>query len=219
MFTGIIEAQASIMNIHQGIFTIENCFLDDIFLWESIAHDGACMTITEIWTQSKHKNKPYYKFFAMEETLRITNLWSKKDGDIFNVERAMIYGKRVDGHMVSGHIDTIAEVNDISKNLDNSRNFTIKLNSKWCNYVIQKGSIAINGISLTIVNIEQYIKNTFLLTVYIIPYTRENTNLSRCHIWDYINIEFDMMGKYILQKISNNKEALQNNQSSVNYSW
>jgi riboflavin synthase len=203
MFTGIIEKKGHILDIHQGVFTIENPFSDTekLVLWQSISHDGACMTITDIGNAWRKTGRPYYSFFTMEESWKQTNFWSKNIGNSFNVERAMIYGQRVDGHMVSGHIDTTAEIYEISKNSDDSRNVNIQLSPEDEKYCIYKGSIAINGVSLTVAEIKQ-VKGIYLLTVCLIPYTREHTNLSSLNVWDIVNVEFDMAGKYILNSQS-----------------
>jgi riboflavin synthase len=147
--------------------------------------------------------KSRYSFFAMEETFSKTNFWSKNIGNSFNGERSMIYGQRVDGHMVSWHIDTIASISEINENTDHSWNFSITLDAQRGSNMIEKGSIAINGVSLTIANIKkQATSHDILVTVCLIPYTREHTNLSRLSVWDIVNIEFDMMGKYILLRNS-----------------
>ncbi len=198
MFSGIIEQQAKIMHIENGLFRVENTFsksdwvIDSLHTGQSIAHDGACMTITNV-TDS------YYEFFVMQESLRVTNIWSKKIGDTFNVERCLKLWDRLDGHMVSGHVDTIGHVQTLEKQSDGSLIYSVQFDPVFNPLIIEKGSITINGTSLTIVDAWDGI-----LTVSLIPLTQDWTNLWTSKIWDTVNLEFDMIGKYIQKLTINN---------------
>lgn len=190
MLSGIIEQKAKILNIQNGVFTIENTFQEIPTIGQSIAHDGACMTITQADAEK-------YSFFAMEESLKITNFWTKKIGDFFNVERSLKVGDRIDGHFVTWHVDAIGRISEISIKSDNSKILSVYFDPKFQNFIIQKGSITINGVSLTIV--DQW---KDFLSVSLIPLTQEITNLWDFKMEDNVNLEFDMMGKYISKMMS-----------------
>lgn len=185
MFSGIIEQTSSIVSRNGGIFTVENKFNEPLSIGQSIAHDGACMTITGI-------NSDSYVFFVMQESLARTNFWNKKIGDTFNVERSIRADSRIDGHFVSGHIDTVGTIRKIQDQPDNSHLVRIEFDSRYSTFIIEKWSIAINGISLTIVE-----AGNDYLTVSIIPHTWNVTNIGKIIVWSKVNIEFDMIGKYI----------------------
>lgn len=185
MFSGIIEHTAKILEIDNGRFWIENTFWDCLKIGQSIAHDGACMTLEKI-------EKEKYCFFAMEESFKKTNFGSKKIGDFFNVERCIQIGERLDGHFVSGHIDTTGNVQEIQKVEDNSLIITIEFPKEYRKFLIEKGSIGINGVSLTVINLQE---NT--LSISLIPLTQEITNLWKLQKNDKVNLEFDLVGKYI----------------------
>lgn len=185
MFSWIIENKARILDIKDGLFSVENTFDEILSIWQSVAHDGACMTITRA-------DKDSYSFFAMQESLKITNFWKKEIGDYFNVERSIKVWDRVDGHFVSGHIDTTGKVSKLIKNTDGSLILGIDFDKEYDNFIIKKWSITINGVSLTIVD-----ESNWFLSVSLIPLTQEITNLWDLKIWDTVNLEFDMMGKYI----------------------
>lgn len=189
MFSGIIEHKARILSVHNGVFTMQNPFQDAIQEGQSIAHDGACMTLTALTHDT-------YSFFAMEETLQVTNFWNKSVWDTFNVERSLKLGDRLDGHMVSGHIDTVGRVADLLYNDDASLLLTIQSDTLEKQYIIQKWSIALNGVSLTVVDVTV---DTF--TVSLIPLTQSWTNLWQLRIGDIVNIEYDMIAKYVAKMI------------------
>lgn len=191
MFSWIIEHQARILARNGGEFVIENTFDEPLVIGQSIAHDGACMTLTT-W------NADSYGFFVMEESLGVTNFWKKSTGDTFNVERSLKLWDRIDGHMVSGHVDTIWEVWMIEVLHDWSKILKILFDKKYNVLIIRKGSITINGVSLTIVE-----DGDGYLTVSLIPLTQEWTNLGTLEVADTVNLEFDMIAKYA-QKILNN---------------
>lgn len=191
MFSGIIEHTAKIISIESWRFTIENTFGEPLKLGQSIAHDGACMTL-----ESFDDNR--YTFFAMQESLNRTNFWGKQVWDIFNVERCLRVWDRIDGHFVTGHIDTIWKVSVFEQNSDESWRLWISFDSENSKYVVEKWSISINWVSLTVVS-----ESSGYLEVCIIPLTLEITNLWKLSKDSQVNLEFDMLGKYVLK---NNKK-------------
>lgn len=185
MFSWIIQAKSKIISAEKWNFTVENNFSEELEIWESIAHDGTCMTITSF-------DKEKYSFFTMEESLKLTNFSQKKSWDYFNVERSLKLNDAVNGHFVTGHVDTIWEVTKIIKNSDKSIEIFVSFPNKYQNNIIDKWSITINWVSLTICeNADNY------LSVSIIPHTQEVTNLWLLKVWDNVNLEFDMIWKYI----------------------
>ncbi len=186
MFSWIIENKAKILAINNWKITIENTFKEALEIWQSIAHDWACMTITEL-------NDTKYSFFAMKESFIKTNFWEKKVWDIFNVERSLKFGWKVDGHFVTGHIDTTGIIEKLETKSDWSLIIYINFDKKYINNVIEKWSISINWVSLTVVDVwDKY------FSVSLIPLTQEVTNLWKLKIWNKVNLEFDMMWKYIV---------------------
>ena len=188
MFTGIIEKKSKILKIAGSRFTVENIFWDELNLGQSIAHDGACMTIEEF------KNDTY-SFFVMEESFKKLNFHTKQVWDYFNIERCLKAESRIDGHFVSGHIDTIGEIINLEEKSDGSLIVWVSFAKEFSKYTIEKWSIALNWVSLTIVD-----KSAWYISVSLIPLTQDWTNLWDLKFWDTINIEFDMLGKYILNK-------------------
>ena len=185
MFSGIIEKKAQILSRDGGRFTIKNHFWNDLQIGQSIAHDGACMTIESFDTDT-------YTFFAMEESLNLTNFWEKNTWDSFNVERCLKVWDRIDGHFVSGHIDSIGKIKNLTKNPDGALIVDISYDISYSDLVVHKWSITLNGTSLTVTH-----NTPGELQVWLIPITQEMTNLWKLQIWDTINIEFDMLWKYI----------------------
>lgn len=185
MFSGIIEHQAKILSREWGYFRVENTFSDGLCEGQSIAHDGACMTLTHITPE-------YYDFFTMEESIRVTNFWWKQAGDFFNVERSLKLGDRIDGHFVTGHVDTVGKVILTEIQGDGSLIFGVSFDSRYNNLLIEKWSVTLNGVSLTLIFVRDG-----ELRVSLIPLTQAWTNLGKTSLGDPINIEFDMMGKYI----------------------
>ena len=192
MFTGIIEYSGKIIEVETNgsnkTFWIECAISNELKIDESVSHDGVCLTIEEIKDGS-------HKVTAIRETLDKTNMEQWKSGSIINLERAMQLNGRIDGHIVQGHIDTTANCIN-KKELQGSTEFTFKFKKRFASLIIEKGSICVNGISLTAFNIG---KNKF--TVAIIPYTLEHTNLSFIEKGSTVNIEFDMLGKYVLRTL------------------
>lgn len=193
MFSGIVEHQAKILDRRDGFFRIENTFGEVLNEWQSVAHDGACMTITK-------SEKSYYEFFSMQESLSVTNFSDKQIGDMFNVERSLKLWDRIDGHFVSGHIDTVWKVILLEKQPDGSLILGVSYDPQYNALVIKKWSITLNGVSLTVVDVE-----SGTLTVSLIPLTQDWTNLGRVKIGDSVNLEFDMLAKYV-QKLTNRNQ-------------
>ncbi len=193
MFTGIIETLAVVENIEKYqenlTFTLQTALAKELKIDQSLAHNGVCLTVTH----TNHKD--LYQVTAIQETLRKTNLGVWKVGDKINLERAMLIGGRLDGHIVQGHVDEIGICTDIQDE-QGSWLFTFEYSPHSNNITIEKGSIAVNGVSLTVVNSQ---KNRF--SVAIIPYTYEHTNFHQLKVGDKVNLEFDMIGKY-LQKLA-----------------
>ena len=188
MFTGIIETIGKIKDIQQEQenlhLTIESKITNELKIDQSVAHNGICLTVVDI-------NDKLYKVTAIKETIEKTTIGSWKTNNAVNLERAMILGSRLDGHIVQGHVDQIGFCKDI-KEADGSWYFTFNYDSSLNNVTIEKGSITVNGTSLTVVNSKL---NEF--SVAIIPYTYENTVFSTIKIGDSVNLEFDVIGKYV----------------------
>lgn len=196
MFTGLVQDLGCIkevINLSGGkIFSLEvNLCTDEIKKGDSIAINGACQSVIK-----KENNTLYFE--AMNETLRFTNLAFLKKGDFVNVELAMKLSDRLDGHLVSGHIDRVAKLNSI-KNDGVARIFNFECDT---DLIVKKGSIAVNGVSLTVVETDV---NNF--EVSILPETFNNTNLKYLKINDIVNIEYDMVAKYIKKFFEQKKES------------
>lgn len=196
MFTGLVQDLGCIkevINLSGGkIFSLEvNLCTDEIKKGDSIAINGACQSVIK-----KENNTLYFE--AMNETLRLTNLAFLKKGDFVNVELAMKLSDRLDGHLVSGHIDRVAKLNSI-KNDGVAKIFNFECDT---DLIVKKGSIAVNGVSLTVV--ETGVNN---FEVSILPETFNNTNLKYLKINDIVNIEYDMVAKYIKKFFEQKKES------------
>ena len=195
MFTGIIEQLGKIEKVEKngGNVTLMVCasITPQLKIDQSLSHSGVCLTVESIVGNS-------YKVTAIEETLKKTSLSSWKIGTIVNLERCLCFDGRLDGHIVQGHVDTVGKCIE-AKTKDGSWEFVISFDKKFAPFIIEKGSISLNGISLTIFNITE---DTF--TVAIIPYTYEHTNMHSLKAGDKVNLEFDMIGKYVhrIQQIS-----------------
>ena len=194
MFTGIIETLGIVKeiqkiddNLH---ITISSSITQELKIDQSIAHNGVCLTVIDIQDN-------LYTVTAIRETIEKTNLSDWKLGDLINLERAMKLGDRLDGHIVQGHVDQIG----ICKSIQDANGrwyYTFEYDETLNNITIEKGSITSNGVSLTVVN---SMKNEF--SVAIIPYTYENTNFKSLKIGAKINLEFDVVGKYVAKLYSN----------------
>ena len=188
MFTGIIETLGRVVkiqndkgNIH---FTIQTDITNELKVDQSVAHNGVCLTVVEITEDT-------YVVTAIKETLDKTNLGTLSENDLVNIERAMKLGDRLDGHIVQGHVDQTAVCTQVSEN-DGSWFYTFEYSAEANNITIEKGSITVNGVSLTVVDSE---KNQF--SVAIIPYTYEHTGFSSFKKGTIVNLEFDVIGKYV----------------------
>lgn len=190
MFTGIIEELGKILGITSNKITVEcRTVLEGTKLGESIAVNGVCLTVVDI-------TKNYFVADVSPETFKVTSLSGLKIGDAVNLERAMPADGRFGGHIVSGHVDGLARFIEAKEN-GAFYDLKIELNPEQSKYVVKKGSISINGISLTVANI---VENT--ITIAVIPHTYENTNLKTLKRNDFVNIEIDMMARYIEKFLS-----------------
>lgn len=188
MFTGIIETLGIITDLKhdQGNLhiTVESSIAAELKIDQSVAHNGVCLTVIAL-ADGKHT------VTAIEETLNKTSLGNLKTGDLINLERCMQMNARLDGHIVQGHVDQTA-VCTAYKELDGSWEYTFEYDAATGNVTVEKGSICVNGISLTVVNSKA---NSF--SVAIIPYTYEHTNLQQVREGSVVNLEFDIIGKYV----------------------
>ena len=188
MFTGIIECLGKVVeikrdknNIH---FFIDAPFTHELKVDQSIAHNGVCLTVTEI------KNS-IYCVTAIQETLNKTNLGNVKVGDVINLERCMLMNGRLDGHIVQGHVDQVGTCLSV-KDEKGSWRYEFEYDTALGNITVEKGSIAVNGVSLTCFNSRS---NNFIVA--IIPYTYEHTNFHQLKAGGSVNLEFDVVGKYV----------------------
>jgi riboflavin synthase len=188
MFTGIIESLGEVINIEkEGTnthFTIKSDFTEELKIDQSVAHNGVCLTVVGI-------NNNEYTVTAIQETLQKTNLNTLKIHDDVNLERGMKLGDRLDGHIVQGHVDQTGKCIEI-KEENGSWIFTFEYDSSIGNVTIEKGSITVNGTSLTVVN-----SKNKQFSVAIIPYTYENTVFNKFVKGSKVNLEFDVIGKYV----------------------
>ncbi|EKF56820.1 riboflavin synthase subunit alpha [Galbibacter marinus] len=188
MFTGIIEELASVTKIEsQGEnlhFTIKSSIAPELKIDQSVAHNGVCLTVTSV-------NDHTYTVTAIKETLDKTSLGSLSVGDIVNLERAMKMGTRLDGHIVQGHVDQVGEcISIVDEN--GSWRFTFSYDPSLNNVTIEKGSITIDGTSLTVVDSKES-----QFSVAIIPYTYDHTRFKQYKVGTTVNLEFDVIGKYV----------------------
>lgn len=194
MFSGIVETAATVValrkeagNLH---ITLKCDFADELKIDQSVAHNGVCLTVVDL------PGDGTYTVTAIQETLDRSNLGLLKVGDLVNVERSMLMNGRLDGHIVQGHVDQTAVCTNVD-DADGSRYFTFEYEVKpemaQKGYVtVEKGSVTVNGVSLTVCNSQ---RNSF--QVAIIPYTFEHTNFCRIEKGTVVNIEFDIIGKYL----------------------
>jgi len=192
MFTGIIENMAEVVDVKPNKNNLDITFKSDLLselkVDQSISHNGVCLTVADISNET-------YLVNVVKETIDKSNFDSIRVGDMVNVERSMMLNDRLDGHIVQGHVDQIAECASIDEQ-GGSYVMTFKY-KKSENITVEKGSICVNGISLTVCNSKE---NTF--SVAIIPYTWDNTNLKNINVGDTVNLEFDIVGKYIAKLLS-----------------
>ena len=194
MFTGIIESIAKVEDIKNDKgnlqITYKSSIAKELKVDQSVCHDGACLTIIET-------NGDHYTVDAIAETISRTNLADLKIGDGVNIERSMAVNSRFDGHIVQGHIDEVGVCKSIT---ENGGSWIFEFEHSGKNITVEKGSITVNGVSLTIVKSQET-----LLSVAIIPYTYNNTNFCELKVGSKVNLEFDILGKYISKLIKNNK--------------
>ena len=188
MFSGIIEASGEVTaiqkdqnNIH---ISVRSDFTSELKIDQSIAHNGICLTVVDVADDK-------YTVTAIEETIKKTNIGSLEVGDTINLERCLKVGDRLDGHIVQGHVDQIAVCKEVIEQ-SGSWMFTFEYDASQNNITVEKGSICVNGVSLTVVNSKD---NSF--SVCIIPYTFEHTNFKNIKAGTIVNLEFDILGKYI----------------------
>lgn len=190
MFTGIIETLGIVKKIeNEGSnrhITVASSFVDELKIDQSVAHNGVCLTVVNI-----NREKGTYKVIAVDETLRKTNLGDFVEGDEVNLERGMLLNTRLDGHIVQGHVDGTAVCTSVTDE-NGSWKFVFENDGAARNLLVEKGSVTVNGVSLTVVDAGDY-----SFSVAIIPYTMQHTtfkNLKRGHT---VNVEFDIIGKYV----------------------
>ncbi|WP_417428501.1 riboflavin synthase [Halpernia sp.] len=197
MFTGIIEGTGKVQNVENNgkniDFTLECDFTNELKIDQSLAHNGCCLTVVEI-------NHPRYKVTAIDETLQKTSLKHWKIGSEVNLERCLKFEGRLDGHLVQGHVDETAIVTGI-ENRDGSYFITFKMKESSPFIMVPQGSITVNGISLTVAE-----STNTGFSVAIIPYTWNFTNMKNLKVGDEVNLEFDIIGKYIT-KLMNRQNA------------
>ena len=195
MFTGIIENTGTIKEIISSgsnkTFWVASPLANKLKVDQSLSHSGVCLTVEEI-------KDGMHRVTAIEETILKTNIGRWDKGSIINLERCMQLNGRLDGHIVQGHVDTTAECIEVVVK-EGSWEYSFVFDTKFASLIIEKGSVTVNGISLTCFNISN---NAF--TVAIIPYTYEHTNMKTLQKNDTVNIEFDMVGKYV-ERIMKNK--------------
>jgi len=193
MFTGIVECLGKVVSINktqQNVdFWIKAQFAYELKVDQSIAHNGVCLTVVEIDGDS-------YKVTAIDETLLKSNLGNLQINDFVNLERCLVFNGRIDGHLVQGHVDTTAKVTHI-KDEQGSWKIGFEYASNSNHITVEKGSICVNGVSLTVVNSSF---NSF--EVAIIPYTWENTTFNFLKVDEKVNLEFDIIGKYVARIVS-----------------
>jgi riboflavin synthase len=194
MFTGIIETLGEVNNIiKEGTnihFTVNSSICAELKIDQSVAHNGVCLTVVSL-------NENSHTVTAIEETLNKTSLGNLKVGSKINLERCMQMNARLDGHIVQGHVDQIATCVLVNE-LNGSWEYRFKYDTNFGNVTVEKGSICVNGISLTVVNsqVDEF-------SVFIIPYTFEHTNLHQVTVGATVNLEFDIIGKYVARLMGN----------------
>ncbi|PSR07251.1 MAG: riboflavin synthase [Bacteroidetes bacterium] len=197
MFTGIIENLAKVAKVEKSQSNlelyIESTLAGELKVDQSVAHNGVCLTVVEIFGDRT------YRVTAIEETIDKTNLGDLTQGDSINLERCMTLGARLDGHIVQGHVDQIGICENIQEK-DGSWIYTFSYDTSMENVTVEKGSITVNGTSLTVVN-----SSKGVFSVAIIPYTYENTVFNTLSKGDRVNLEFDVIGKYVARMMEGYK--------------
>jgi riboflavin synthase len=194
MFTGIIETLGTVQEIKKEKnnlhLTVDSSITAELQIDQSVAHNGICLTVVSL-------KDNYYTVTAIDETIKKTNLGNWQVGDSINLERAMKLGDRLDGHIVQGHVDQTG-ICILAEETNGSWLYTFEYDDTLNNLTIEKGSITVNGVSLTVVNSK---KNQF--SVAIIPYTHEHTNFKTFEVGTKVNLEFDVIGKYVSKLYAN----------------
>ena len=198
MFTGIIENLGTVAKVekHQTNLElyVESSLASELKIDQSVAHNGICLTVVEIFGDRT------YRVTAIDETIAKTNIGDLKEGDKINIERCMTMGARLDGHIVQGHVDQIGVCEGVEEQ-DGSWIYSFSYDPSLGNVTVEKGSITVNGTSLTVVN---SVEGRF--SVAIIPYTYENTVFHTLHKGDRVNLEFDVIGKYVARMMEGYKK-------------
>jgi riboflavin synthase len=198
MFTGIIENLGTVAKVekHQTNLElyVESSLASELKIDQSVAHNGICLTVVEIFGDRT------YRVTAIDETIAKTNIGDLKEGDKINIERCMTMGARLDGHIVQGHVDQIGVCEGVEEQ-DGSWIYSFSYNPSLGNVTVEKGSITVNGTSLTVVN---SVEGGF--SVAIIPYTYENTVFHTLRKGDRVNLEFDVIGKYVARMMEGYKK-------------
>ncbi len=193
MFTGIIESIGEVIQIERKgtnlLLTVQSPFSQELKIDQSVAHHGVCLTVIAV-------NGKQHTVEAVRETLERTNLGLLKVGSYINLERALVAGSRLDGHYVQGHVDQCGECIEIEEQ-DGSWKFWFEYQSDENNLLVEKGSISIDGVSLTVVDAEP-----FRFSVVVIPYTFEHTCFGKMQPGEPVNLEFDILGKYVMKGLS-----------------
>lgn len=188
MFTGIIEVLGTIKHIEKDRsnvhFTVESPLAPELKVDQSLSHDGVCLTVVAVGPN-------WHRVTAIEETLRRTRLGDWQEGSLVNLERCLPIGGRLDGHLVQGHVDAVAECTEV-EDRGGSWRYTFRFQPTLEHLLVDKGSVCINGVSLTVVE-----PAGDLFHVAIIPYTWEHTNFQHLRAGSRVNIEFDIIGKYV----------------------
>ncbi len=188
MFTGIIEELGEVTELVQDKdnlhITVKSELSKELKIDQSLAHNGVCLTVVQLGDDT-------HTITAIKETIDKSNIGNLRIGSKVNLERAMVLGARLDGHIVQGHVDQTAVCTEV-KELEGSWLYTFSYDNSYNNLTIEKGSITVNGVSLTVVN-----SKPESFSVAIIPYTYENTNFHQINVNDTINLEFDVIGKYV----------------------
>ncbi len=193
MFTGIIEGLGEVIELNRDQenlhITVKSNISKELKIDQSLAHNGVCLTVVGLGEDT-------HTITAIKETIDKSSVGDLAVGDKVNLERAMQLGARLDGHIVQGHVDQVATCTEIEES-QGSWVFTFKYDNTYNNLTIEKGSITVNGVSLTVVNSKDE-----AFSVAIIPYTYENTNFHQIKINDTVNLEFDVIGKYVAKLIA-----------------
>ena len=190
MFTGIIEETGTVTEVIETgtnrSFWIKSAISSDLKIDQSVAHDGVCLTVDEL-------KEGQHRVTAVKETLSKTNLITWATNRLINLERSMLINGRLDGHLVQGHVDTTGNCTEVKEEAG-SWLFTFSFPEEFANLLVEKGSASVNGTSLTVFNVQ---RNSF--NVAIIPYTYEHTNIHQLEPGTPVNLEFDIIGKYVLR--------------------